>query len=66
MVLVQNWQFFQLTFFGQHRPQKCPFRYSRTKKRLSRLEKQEVQKQETLTFFQRGYPMVLIQKWPFL
>ena len=28
-------------------------------------KKQEVQKVEKLTFFQRGYPMVLVQKWPF-
>ena len=35
------------------------------KKRLSRLSKQEVQKIEKCTFFQRGKPMVLVQKWPF-
>ena len=32
---------------------------------LSRLWKQEVQTVEKLTFFQTGYPMVLVQKWPF-
>ena len=35
------------------------------KRRLSRLQKQEVQKVEKLTFFQRGQSMVLVQNWPF-
>ena len=30
------------------------------KKRLSRLQKQEVQKVEKLSFFQKGWPMVLV------
>ena len=37
MELVQKWTFFQLFFFRQYRPRKCLLRYSRTKKRLSRL-----------------------------
>ena len=37
MVLVQKWPFFQICFFRQYRPGKCLFRYSRAKKRLSRL-----------------------------
>ena len=41
-------------FFRQYRQGKCVLRYSRTKKHLSRLQKQEVQKDEKLTFFQRG------------
>ena len=41
-------------FFRQYRPGKCLFRYSKTKKRLSRLQKQEVQKLLKLTFLQRG------------
>ena len=45
--------FFRL-FFRQYRPGKCLLRYYKTKKRLSRLEKQEVQKTEKWTFFQRG------------
>ena len=36
------------------------------KKRFSKLQKQEVQKVEKLTFLQRGLPMVLVQKQPFL
>ena len=39
-------------FSRQSRPGKCLLRYSRTKKRLSRLSKQKVQKVEKSTFFQ--------------
>ena len=45
---------FQTFCFRQCRPGKCLLRYSRTKKRLSRLEKQENQKVEKFTFFQRA------------
>ena len=66
MVLVQNWPFFQLFafmskighfacfYFWEERPGKSVLRYSRTKKRLFRLYKQEVQKLEILRFFQRS------------
>ena len=57
---------FSSLFFRQCRPGKCLLRYSRTKKRHCRLKKQEVQNLEKLTFFQRGWPMVLVQKWPCL
>ena len=54
------------SFFIRHsRPLKCLLRYFRTKKRLSRLWKIEVQEVEKLTFFQRGEPIVMVQKWPF-
>ena len=53
MALVQKWPFFQSFFFRKYRPGKCLLRYSGTKKRLSTLLKQEVQKVEKLTFFQR-------------
>ena len=56
---------FATFFFRQYRPENYLLLYSGTKKRLSRLENQEVEKVEKLTFFQRGWPMVLVQKWPF-
>ena len=46
--------FSNLIFFKQYRPGKCLLLYSRTKNRLSRLSKQEVQKVEKLTFLQSG------------
>ena len=54
MVLLQKWPFLQLFLLRRYRPGKCLLRYSRTNKRISRLKKQEVQKVETLTFFQKG------------
>ena len=53
---------FPTFFLRQYRPEKCLLRYPIAKKRLSRLEKQEVQKVDILTLFQRGQPMVLVQK----
>ena len=44
---------FPTFFFRQYRPEKCLLQYFRTKKRLSRLYKHEIQKVENLTFFQR-------------
>ena len=39
------------SFLRQYRPVKCVLRYSRTKKRLSSLQKREVQKVSKLRFF---------------
>ena len=49
-------------FFRQYRPGKGLLQYWRTKKRLSRLQKQDLQKVEKLTFLQTGQPRVLVQK----
>ena len=57
---------FACFYFRQYRPEKCVSRYSRRKKRLSRLQKQKVKKVENLRFFQRGQSMVLVQNWSFL
>ena len=60
---------FPTFFFRQYRPGKCVLRYSRTKKRLSSLQRRRVQKVEKLRFFQRDFPkifpMLLVQKWPY-
>ena len=53
---------FSNLFFRQYRPGKCLLWYSRTKKYLSRLYKQKVQKVEKLKFFQRGYAFGPIMK----
>ena len=45
---------FSSFFFKQYNPGKCVLRYSISKKRLFRLQKQEVQKVEELRFLQRG------------
>ena len=50
----KKWPSFQFVFFMQYRQGKCVLRYSRTKKHLSRVEKQKVRKVEKLTYFQIG------------
>ena len=50
MVFFQKWPFFQFFFFRQYRPGKCLSWNSRAKKRLSRLQKQEVQGVENWHF----------------
>ena len=45
---------FPTFIFGQYRTVKCFLRYFRAKRLLSTLWKQEVEKVEKLTFFQRG------------
>ena len=52
MVLLKKWPYFQL-FLSQYRPGKCFLRYSRTKNRLSRLQKQQVQKSKNW-YFSKG------------
>ena len=53
MLLVLKYPLFQL-FFRQYRLGKRLLRYSRTKKRFSRLLKQEVQKLEKSRFYPGG------------
>ena len=45
---------FPTFLFRHYRAGKCLLRYSRTKKRLSKLKKQKSQKVKKWTFFQRG------------
>ena len=52
-------------FFRKYKSGKCLLWYSRTKKRLSKLLKQEVQKVEKMTFFQRVNPWFWSKKWLF-
>ena len=65
MVLVQKWPFLSTFFFRQYRPGKCLLGYSRTKKGLSRLKKQQVKKVEKSDIFPKGltngfYPKMAI------
>ena len=54
MFLVQKWPFFQFIFLGIIGQDNVFYDIPELKKRPSRLKKQEVQKVEKLTFFQRG------------
>ena len=51
--------------FCQYGPAKCVSSYSRWKKRLSWLKKQEVKKIIKLRFFQRGQSVGQVQNWPY-
>ena len=53
MVLVHNWPHFD-HFLRQYKEGKCVLGSSRTKKYLSTVQKQKVEKVEKVTFFQRG------------
>ena len=63
--MIQKCPFLETFFFRQNRPGKCLLWYSRSKKRLTSQKNQEVQKVEKLTFFQRGEPIIWVQKCPF-
>ena len=54
MVLVQKWPFCQPFFFRQYRPGKYLLRYSRAKRRLSRLKKQDSSKDRKIDIFPKG------------
>ena len=65
MVLVQKWPFFQFFFLGNIGQQNVFYDNLEKKKHLSKLLKQVVKNVKKFTFFQRGQPMVLVNKWPF-
>ena len=54
MVLVQNWPFFQLSFFCQYTPAKYVLLCSRTKKRLSWLKKRRSSENPKIQIFSNG------------
>ena len=55
MVLLKHWKFFQLFFLGNIGQKNVFYDILERKKRLSReKKKQEIEKLEKLTFFQRG------------
>ena len=54
MVLVQKWPFFQLFFLGNIGQENVFYDILEQKKCLSKLQKQELQKVQKLTLFQRG------------
>ena len=64
MVLVQKWPFFQI-FFLHNIGQENDFYDILERKNAFLSYKEKIQTVEKLTFFQKGQPMVLVQKWPF-
>ena len=65
MVLVEKWPFFKLLFLGNTGQENIFYDILELKNAFLGYNKIEVQKVKTLRFFQGGYRMVLVQKWPF-
>ena len=65
MVLVQKWPFSNFFGGGNFSQENVFYDILELKNAFLRCKKQEVQKVKKLTFFQKGYPMVLVQKRPF-
>ena len=62
MVFVQKWPLFQPVYLG-NRGKENVFHDILERKTAFLGYKKKVQKVEKLTFFQRGYLMVLVKKW---
>ena len=65
MVLVQKWPFFQLFFLGNLGQENVFYDILERKNSFLGYKNKKFKETKILTFLQRGYPMVLFQKWPF-
>ena len=67
MVLVQKGKFFQHSFLQAKQARKMSITISilERKNAFRGYKNKTFKKVEKYTFFQRGKPMVLVQKWPF-
>ena len=62
MVVVQKLPFLQVSFLGNIGKENVFYDILERKNDFLGYKKKEVQEVEILTFFQRGYPMVLVLK----
>ena len=65
MALVQKWIFFELFFLGNLGQENVFYDILARKNAFPGYKNKKFKKTKILTFFQRGLPMVLFQKWPF-
>ena len=65
MVLVQKWPFFQLFFLGNIGKENVFYDILERKNAFLGYKNKKLKKVEKWTFFQRGEPMVFVQKWRF-
>ena len=63
IVLVQKWTFFQLFFSGNIGQENVFYDILARKIAFLGYKNKKFKKSKKLTFFQRGLPMVLVQKW---
>ena len=65
MVLVQKWPFFQISFLGNIGQKNVSYDIIERKNAFLGYKNKMLKKVEKLTFFEKGLPMVLVQKWSF-
>ena len=65
MDLVQKWLLFQPFFLGNIAQENFFYDILEGKNDFLDYQKKEVQKDEIIDFFQRGYHTVLVKKWQF-
>ena len=65
MVLVQKWPFFQLFFLFNIGHENVFYDILERKNAFLLYKNKNSKRTKKLTFFQKGWPMVLVQKWPF-
>ena len=65
MVLVQKRPFFQIFFLRNIGQENDFYDIVKRKNAFLSYKKKKIQTVEKLTFFQKGQPLVLVQKWPF-
>ena len=65
MDLVQNMAIIQTFFLGNIGQENVFYDILEGKNDFLDYQKKEVQKDEKIDFFQRGYPTVLVKKWQF-
>ena len=65
MVVVQKWPFFQLFFLGNIGQENVFYDILERKNVFLGYKNMTFKKTKKFRFFQRGKPIVLVQKWPF-
>ena len=65
MVLIQNWPFFHLFILVTRGQENVFYDILEGKNASLGYEKKKLKKSKNSDFLQRGYPMVLVQNWPF-
>ena len=65
MVLVQKWPFNKMFFLGNKVQVNVFYHILERKNAFLGYKKKRFKKSKKLKFFKRGWPIILVQKWPF-
>ena len=63
MILVQKWPCFQLFFLGNIGQENVFYEILERNNSFLAYKNKKIKKSKKLTFFLRGLPMILVQKW---